>query len=118
MARSNKGLKRIVVRDIEYRWSVKGDDGYISVCISPADGSGPSILSYFGYHESWTRCGDGSRRSNGDQIIITNRIVRRLIDYCLDERDYSPLKPGSNIRLTKPERCIVWSDAVRRSPDG
>src|SRR5262245_38567165 len=41
--RSDKGSRKIVVEDVEYRWRAKGDDGYIRIGIWPANKVGPYI---------------------------------------------------------------------------
>jgi hypothetical protein len=92
--RSLKGSHKIVVEDIEYGWRAKGDDGYISIGIWPANNIGPYIHGNFQYHETWIEKGHGHSMSAGDQIIITNRIVRRIIKHASLNFAYNPQVPG------------------------
>ena len=112
--RSTKGSRRIVVQDVEYRWNAKGDDGFISVGIWPANNIGAYIHGGFKYHESWVDNGDGSHSSKGDQIVVTNRIIRRIIEHAVVEHEYDPNVNGKQLNLNL-EAVIHWEDAVRAS---
>ena len=111
--RSSKGSRRIVVRDVEYRWRAAGDDGYIRIGIWPMNNVGPYIQGNFKYHETWLDNGDGSRSSAGDQIVITNRIVRRIVEHAIDKHSYSPEFKGQELNLHALDDVIQWDDAVR-----
>lgn len=110
--RSSKGSHRIVVREVEYRWRAKGDDGCISIGIWPKNNVGAYITGGFKYHETWIDNGDGSWSSKGDQIVITNRIIRRIIEHALTEHHYDPNVKGTDLHLYL-EEAIKWDDAVR-----
>lgn len=88
MARSIKSSKRIVVRDVEYRWRATGNDGFISVTIWPVNNIGPQIVCRFGYHETMVQVDSSRYVLNGDQLIVTNRIVRRIVEYAIDQENY------------------------------
>lgn len=113
MARSTKSSKRIVVRDVEYRWRATGNDGFISVTIWPVNSIGPQIVCRFGYHETWVPMDPNRFVSNGDQLIVTNRLVRRIIEYAIDRENYSPDQQGTQLTVHAIEDKIDWSDAVR-----
>jgi hypothetical protein len=51
--------------------------------------------------------------SRGDQIVVTNRIVRRIIEYAIQEKAYSPAERGEQLRLIRVHELIDVSDAKR-----
>jgi hypothetical protein len=111
--RSSKGSRRIVVNEVEYRWRATGNDGYISIGIWPSDGIGPFLCGKLRYHESWVNNSDGSLSSTGDQIVITNRIIRRIIEYAIAKYGYTPKAQGNDLNLTVLDHLIPWNDAIR-----
>lgn len=115
MARSTKGSHRIMVRDVEYRWRATGNDGFIAVTIWPVDNIGPQVVCRFGYHETVVQVDANRYVSNGDQLIVTNRIVRRIIEYAIDREHYTPDRQATQLNLHGIEDKIDWSDAVQAS---
>jgi|SRR6516225_8617522 hypothetical protein len=113
--RSSKGSHRIVVRGIEYRWRATGNDGYISIGIWPTNNTGPFIQGNIGYHETWLDNGDGSFSSAGDQIVVTNKIIRGIIDHAIAQHQYDPEVTGKELNLKVLDDLIKWDDAVRAS---
>lgn len=113
--RSQKGSRKIVVGAVEYRWRATGDDGYISIGIWPANNTGPYIRGNLRYHETWTDNGDGSWSSAGNQIVITNRIIRRIIEHAIAAYDYDPQARGKELNLRVLDDVVKWDDAVRGS---
>src|SRR6185312_14632006 len=97
--RRGKGSRRIVVNAVEYRWRATGNDGYISIGIWPTNNIGPCIKGSFRYHETWTNNDDGSRSSAGDQIVITNRIIERVIEYAMTTYQYNPRVRAKELNL-------------------
>jgi hypothetical protein len=114
--RTSKGSQRIMVREMEYRWRATGDDGYISIGIWPTNNVGPYIRGTLGYHETWVDNGDGSRSSTGDQIVVTNRLIRRIIDHAITAHHYDPHVKGKELNLRVLDEVIRWDDAVRAAP--
>lgn len=110
MSRS-KNSCRITVGGVAYLWRAKGDDGCITLAIRPANNLGGRIRCSFPYCETWIPQGEGRWRSAGDQIVITNRIVRRVIEFAVLERSYDPLERAHELNL----HDVVFdiSDAVR-----
>ena len=47
------------------------------------------------------------------QIVITNRIVRRVIELAVREHDYDPRTKGKQINLRHVDKAIDISGAVR-----
>ena len=115
MARSTKNSKRIVIRDVEYRWRATGNDGFISVTIWPVSSIGPQIVCRFGYHETMVQVDPNRYVINGDQLIVTNRLVQRIIEYAIDREGYTPDQQGTQLTIQAIEDKIDWSDAVRAS---
>lgn len=113
--RSQKGSHKIVVNAIEYRWRATGNDGWISVGIWPANNVGPFIGGKFRYHETWVDVGSGRKSSMGDQLVITNRIVRRVIEHATATHGYNPQVAGSQLNLGSLEDVVQWDDAIRGS---
>src|SRR5437016_5715402 len=97
--RSQKGSRRIVVGGIEYRWRATGNDGYISIGIWPTNNVGPFIKSNLRYHETCIDNGDGSWSSAGNQIVITNRVIRRIIEHATAACGYGPEVRGKELNL-------------------
>jgi hypothetical protein len=118
MTRSIKNSRKIVVNDVEYRWRSKGDDcfnTYISIIIWPSNNIGPAIHSSFNSHETWVQDPEKSYRSYSsmnDGIVITNRIIRRIIDFAIVTHNYDPMSSGNDLGISGEEN-IDWNDAIR-----
>jgi hypothetical protein len=113
--RRQKASRRIVVDAVEYRWHATGNDGYISIAIWPANKVGSHITCNLLYHERWDNNGDGSLTSRNDQIVVTNRIVRRIIDHAVAEFGYEPNKKANQLSLKSIDNVIDWATATRAS---
>jgi hypothetical protein len=111
--RSSKGSHRIVVQNVEYRWRATGNDGYICIGIWPTNNVGPFIYGSLKYHETWVNNGDGSLSSRGGQNVITNRLIRRIIDHAIEQYHYDPQAKGKELRLKTIDNVITWNDAIR-----
>ncbi len=113
--RSLKGSHRIVVQDVEYRWHADGGEGYISIEIYPTNNNFASITGAFLYHE-----GGGERQNSGQnpttQIVITNKIIRRVIEYAICDCGYNPNAKTKQLHLKFLDDKIKWDDAVRAVP--
>jgi hypothetical protein len=105
--RSIKGSHRIVVNGVEYRWRAKGDDGCIGIGIWPSNNIGPYIGCAIGYHET----------SAEGQIVVTNRIIRRVIEFAIARHGYDPHTNNPMLGLVSLEDVIRWDDAVRACKD-
>ncbi|MDV6031739.1 MAG: hypothetical protein F9B45_16935 [Phycisphaera sp. RhM] len=88
--------------DVEYRWIVRGDYGQLHTLIWPANNIGPSISCAFGFHEK-----------DAMPLIVTNRLVRRVIDYAIGCCDYDPIHRGDDLSIRDIENHIEWQDAIR-----
>ncbi len=112
MAKSKKGARNIVVGDVKYRWRATGNDGWISLTIWPAELPGPTIAGTLGYHQTAVPIGNGAFKLT-EQIVITSRIVRRVIEYAVRDRGYDPRREGKQIDLRRVDEVIDRSGAVR-----
>ena len=112
--RNTKGSRRIVVQNAEYRWRATGNDGYITIGIWPTNNVGAFIYANLGYHSIMASNCDGSS-SAVDQIVITSRIIRRIIEYTIVEHRYDPNAAGKELHLRAIDEIIKWDDAVRTS---
>ena len=110
---SKKGTHRIIVAEVEYRWKATGDDGYIRIGVWPTNNIGAFIHGNLKYHETWAKVTEGSWKSEGDQIVITNRLVRRIIEFAISEYQYDPRVKGKELNLRVLDDVIKWDDAVR-----
>ena len=113
--RNSKGSHRIVVQKVEYQWRATGNDGYIGIGIWPTNNVGPFIGGNLRYHETWIENGDGSLSSARDQIVVTNRLIRRIIEHAIAEHGYDPQAKSKGLHLRVLDDVIKWDDAVRAS---
>ena len=113
--RRGKGSRRIVVNNVEYRWRATGDDGFISIGIWPSNNIGAYIHGNLRYYETWIDEGNGIRRSAGNQIVITSRIIRRVIEHAIAEYGYDPNVKSAELKLGRLDSEIQWEDAERAS---
>ncbi len=83
MAVSKKGSRKIVINDMEFRWKATGNDGWITVVIWPVDRDTIKITGQFGYHDEHINVLDerGAYVKTKGQIIITNRVIRQVIEH-------------------------------------
>ncbi len=103
------------MNDTEYRWRATGNDGYISIGIWPANSTGPYICGNLRYDETWIGPENGPWTSARDQIVITSRIIRRIIEHAISQHGYDPNVRGAKLRLRNLDHTIQWEDAVRAS---
>jgi hypothetical protein len=113
--RNTKGSHLITVAGTEYRWRAKGNDECISIGIWPANDVGPYIGGRLGYHNTWIDNGDGPSTSAGDQLVVTSKLVKRIIEHALSERGYHPRVKGKQLDLGALDDIIKWNDGVRAS---
>ncbi len=114
MARAKKGARHIVVNGFAYCWRATGNDGFISLTVWPAKGVGGSISAMINYDETWTSTGPESRGlSPRRQLVVTNRIVSRVIELAGSKYGCNPMCEGTPLDLKSLENLIDLSDAVR-----
>lgn len=109
MAVNNKGSRKIVIENIEYRWSVTGNDGFISVTIWNSE-SNSKVTGMFDYHTEMQRQENGSYTISKGQIIITNRVIRNIIEHVTPKE---LLKINNYIDLGKLEEIYDVNEALR-----
>lgn len=109
MARRTVGARRITFRNVTFRWRATGNDGWISLTIWPTEGR--AITCNFGYHQKATPRADGVALLSG-QLVITNRIVRRVLVYAIEQHGYEPSGVGQ-LNLRNIDAMIDLSDAER-----
>lgn len=112
MAKSKKNARNIVVDDVKYRWRATGNDGGISLVVWPEDLPGAPIASSLGYHQTATPMGNGVTALT-HQIVITNRIVRQVIEYAIREFHYDPHTKGKQVNLRHVDEAINLARAIR-----
>jgi hypothetical protein len=114
VAKSKKGARNIVVHDVRYRWRAMGRDAGISLKIWPDTLPGPVIASGLGYHQKPIPLGNGAYALT-QQIIITNRLVRQVIELAVEKYAYDPSTPGTQLNLWGIDPEIDLSIALRAS---
>src|SRR5690349_4287745 len=111
--RNTKGTRLITVLGTRYRWRALGGDECISVGIWPENGVGAYIGGRLGYHNSWLPQGQGVWVSPGDHIIVTNRLVRRIIEHAISKQGYDPNVNAKQLNLRALDDVIKWDDSIR-----
>jgi hypothetical protein len=113
--RSTKDSHLITVQGAQYRWRATGNDNYITVVIWPVNNIGPCITGNFGYHHTMIDQGGGCYKSAGDQLIVTSRLIRRILEHAVASHGYDSAKKGRQLNLKALEDVIKWDDALRAS---
>ena len=113
MAHSKKYARNITVAGTQYHWRASGNDGYISITIWPKVRNGPSISCNLSYHESWKQVGSNCLTSNGDQIVVTNRLIARILTFAIASHGYDPCKTPVALNLRCVDSDIDLTDAIR-----
>ena len=113
MARASKGARHITTDGVPYRWRASGNDGWIDIVVWPASRAGKALTARVDYDQSWSeptvRGGSHPMR----QVIVTNRIVRRLIAFAVSSRGYDASGGGPPLIVGQVDDHIDLSDAVR-----
>jgi hypothetical protein len=112
MAKAKTGARNIVVNDVKYRWRASGNDGFIQLVVWPETLPGAAILSIFDYDQTLVPNGNG-RFSSTRQVVITNRIVRRVVEYALQRFSYDPQLKAGELKLGPLSAVLDLSDALR-----
>jgi hypothetical protein len=113
--RNTKGARRISVSGTRYRWRAQGGDECISVGIWPENSVGAYIGGRLDYHNTWLPQGEGVLVSPGDHIIVTNKLVRRIIEHAISKHGYDPNVKAKQLDLKTLDDVIKWDDAIRGS---
>ena len=79
MALASKGIRRITVDGVAYRWVVAPDDGYMVLVVERADDPGQRLEAYFKYHDVLEPAGAGSYRIVGQLRSISPGVVRGIL---------------------------------------
>lgn len=83
MAVNKRESRKITIEGIEFRWRASGNDGSITVIIWPVNRDTVRLIGNFEYHHEFIKHPDESgcyKRIKG-QIIITNRVIKKIIDH-------------------------------------
>lgn len=83
MAANRKGSRKIIVEGIEFRWSVTGNDECITIVIWADRTDSLKLIGNLGYHNEFkqTSFGESCCQTATSQIIVTNRVIRKIIEY-------------------------------------
>ena len=99
--------------NVENRWRAKGDDGFIGIGIWPVNNVGPYLQANLRYYETWIKTGEREWQSAGDQIVVTSRIIRQIIEHAVGKCGYNPLVKGDDLILRAVDDVVTWPSAVR-----
>lgn len=115
MARAKKAARNICVDHVAYRWRASGNDDWIDLVIWPADQRGAAIEARLGYGEVFSAQpgSSGAYDRIVRQVIVTNRIVRRVIELARHSQAYDPTSSGPPLTLGAVDHAIDLSDAIR-----
>jgi len=116
MAVSKRGSRKIIVGNIEFCWKATGNDGWISVVIWPADSDITRLVGTFEYHSEFEEKENDKgyySRTKG-QIIITNRVIRKIIEHVGIEKI---VKLKGQINLGRLEDIYNIDNALREPID-
>ena len=109
--KSRKKVRNIVIDDIAYHWKATGNDGYISISIWHKVGN-CIITATLLYYETWLNNGDGTYSSKEDQIIVTNRLIRKIIKLAQSKYSFDP-SVKRQLDLRNLDGLISIDDAIR-----
>jgi hypothetical protein len=114
VAIARKGQRNIVVGDVAYRWSATGGDDGISLVVWPRDHAGHRITATFDYDQRRRPvAGVPGAFSLHEQIVITPRIVRRVIELAI-ARGYDPgAAEGGQLDLGPADALVDLTDVIR-----
>ncbi len=98
MAKSSKGARNIVVGGVSYHWRATGNDGWISLVVWPTELPGATIACAFDYDHTLVPRGGGSYAATR-QVVVTSRIVQRVIEYAVAGRGYDPHTKAKQLNL-------------------
>lgn len=118
MGQSNKKNRRITVAGIEYLWRASGDSGYISVSVWPASLPHRGLWGTLRYDETRTpfELPSGTKGySSSQQLVVTPKIIRRIIEYAVERHDFDPAVKAPQLKLFDLDPHIDTSDVERAS---
>ncbi|MGK0364938.1 MAG: hypothetical protein ACI85O_001998 [Saprospiraceae bacterium] len=102
MAFPKKGLRKIIVDEIEYGYVITGNDGYIDFAIELLNENGEILTGTFSYNENRVanlkKNGEVISWSGHQRIKITPNTIRQLIEYGL-KNEWNPQKNQGQVRL-------------------
>ena len=112
MAINKKASRKIIVCGIEYRWRATGNDGWISIVIWPVNKDDVRLTGTFIYHDDYENepGNNHSFKKVKGQIIITNKIIRRIIESVGIEKIKNT---KGQINLGSIEKIVDIKDAIR-----
>ncbi len=83
MAANKKGSRKIIVEGIEFRWNVTGNDECITIVIWADRTDSLKLFGNLEYHNEFkqTSFGKSYCQAATSQIIVTNRVIRKVIEH-------------------------------------
>ena len=116
MAISKIGSRKIIVNNVEFRWSATGNDGWITIVIWLANGDNQKLVGTFGYNSEHLNIVNesGAYIKLKGQIIITNRVIREVINHVSVEKI---LQLSGQLNLGDLEKIYDINKAIRAPID-
>ncbi|TXH71042.1 MAG: hypothetical protein E6Q83_02190 [Thiothrix sp.] len=97
MAFNKKNKRKIIVNEQEYFWCASGNDGWIGLFIMIEQQGSQKLSCKFEYHQEQTVNEHGFALRN--QFVITPHIVRQVILFALQEKQWLPQKNQGVLEL-------------------
>ncbi len=105
MAVAKKNARNITVEGIHYRWRATGNDGWISLVVWPHERAGDKLVTRFTYHQAEVPFAEGGGAHLVGQLVVTNRLVRRLVLHAL-QTGYVP-----DAQVAR-QRNLGWAEGI------
>lgn len=112
MAKAAKTARNITVGAVRFRWRATGNDGWISLTIWPRELPGPVIACSLDYHHTPEPLANGVLALTR-QVIVTNRLVRGVIELAISQFGYDAAKKGKQLNLPRVDELLDMSKALR-----
>ena len=104
MARATTGARNIAVDGGAYHWRARGVHNGVSLVVWPAGQSGPML----------TACFEDDAGVGREQVVVTARLVRRVINLARSKHGYDPNGDAQGtFNLPRVTTLVQTADAIR-----
>ncbi len=112
MARARKGARHITVDDVTYCWRASSLDDFISIASWPEDAGRPTLTARLHDGRVEGENPPGRNHQSARTLVMTNRIVRRLLKLAGSAHGHDPSVNGSSVHPDHVEMMIDVADAI------
>ena len=112
MARAGKGARSITVNDVPYRGRASSQDDFVAATVRPHGSCGRTVTArlYDGGYDGENPA--GRNHQSPRTLVVTNRLVRRIIELARSAHNYVPSSRGSPVALGDVGGRIELGDAI------